>query len=91
MASVESAGWRDIHWNMPLESSPIIVQIGENTHGAMRDEAYVLPDLWCFHLYAYEAELEVDGVHLPIRPGYVGIVPPGSRMLYHFFGRSPHY
>jgi len=83
--------WQDIRWNMPLESPPIIMQIGENTHGRDKEEAFVLPDLWCYHLYAYEGELEVDGVHLPIRPGYVGINPPGSTMLYHFFGRSPHY
>lgn len=83
--------WQDIHWNMPLESPPIIVQIGANTHGREKEEMFVLPDLWCYHLYAYEGELEVDGKLLPIRPGYVGITPPGSTMLYHFFGRSPHY
>jgi len=49
-----------------------------------------LPDLWCFHLYSYEGELEVDGHVLPIKPGYVGINPPGSTMLYHYLGRSPH-
>jgi len=83
--------WQDIRWSMPLESSPIIVQIGENTHGRVADEAFRLPDLWCLHLYAYDAELVVDGHPLPIRPGHVGITPPGSTALYRFFGRSPHY
>jgi len=83
--------WEEIRWNMPLESSPIIVQIGKNTHGREADETFRLPDLWCLHLYAYDAELEVDGRPLPIHPGYVGITPPGSTALYRFFGRSPHY
>ena len=83
--------WQDLRWNMSLESSPIIVQIGENTHGRESDETFRLPDLWCIHLYAYDAEVEVDGRPLPIHPGYVGITPPGATTLYHFLGRSPHY
>lgn len=76
---------------MPLESQPVIVQIGENTHGREKEEDFVLPDLWCIHLYDYEAEVEADSQTLPIRPGYAGITPPGLPMRYHFFGRSPHY
>ncbi|BDI29905.1 hypothetical protein CCAX7_19560 [Capsulimonas corticalis] len=83
--------WQELRWNMSLESSPVIVQIGESTHGREKEENFILPDLWCIHFYAYEAELEVGGQVLPIRPGYVGITPPGTATFYHFFGRSPHY
>ena len=83
--------WQAIRWEMALESQPTIVHLGESTHGREREEMFMLPDLWCFHLYTYEAELEVDGHLLPIKPGYVGITPPGSTALYHFAGRSPHY
>jgi AraC family transcriptional regulator len=82
--------WQDITWNIPLETQPLIVNIGENVHGRNKDEKFLLPDLWCLHLYAYEGELEVDGVVLPIRPGFVGINPPGATMIYHYLGRSPH-
>jgi AraC-like DNA-binding protein len=75
---------------MPLESQPIIVQIGENTHGGKKDDIFCLPDFWTLHLYAYEAQLEVDSHVFPIRPGYIGINPPGSRQIYHYLGRSPH-
>jgi len=83
--------WQSIRWSIPLESPPVIVQIGKNTHGRESEEHFVLPDLWCLHLYEYEAEVEADSQRLPIRPGYAGITPPGVPMLYHFLGRSPHY
>ncbi len=82
--------WQDVRWSMPLESAPIIVHIGENIHGRKKDEEFVLPDLWCLHLYSYEGRLEIDGHLLPIKPGYIGISPPGSAIIYHYLGRSPH-
>jgi len=53
-------------------------------------ERYRLRDLWCLHLYNYEAEVEIGGERFPIRPGYVSIVPPDTAMTYRFSGRATH-
>jgi AraC-like DNA-binding protein len=82
--------WQDVRFSIPLESQPTILQIGESTHGYSPEERYLLPDVWCFHMYRYEATVEIDGSSLPIRPGFVGITPPGARSRYRFFGNSPH-
>nr|WP_240929345.1 AraC family transcriptional regulator [Streptomyces coryli] len=50
----------------------------------------MLPDLWQFHLYDYEADLTVGGVEHTIRPGSVSLVPPGTPVRYRYRGRSEH-
>ena len=53
-------------------------------------DQYRLPDLWCLHLYRYEGTFELDGNPLPIRPRYASIVPPNTKMVYRYLGRSEH-
>ena len=64
---------------------------GRATHGVRRllDE-FQLPDLWSLHLYAYTAELEVDGDTYPVAPGTVSLVPPASLIRYRYSGPSSH-
>jgi AraC-like DNA-binding protein len=53
-------------------------------------ERYHLPDLWCLHLYGYEASLRLDKSWLPIRPGYAGVIPPDTPIEYRYRGASLH-
>ncbi len=71
-----------------LSEPPRIDQIAVAVHGANERERYHLPGRWCLHFYTYEAEISVDGVDLPIRPGYVGVCPAGADMRYHYRGRG---
>ncbi len=87
------ADWHTRRWSIPLDQPPILVQMGVGVHGvagATRVEEYRLPDLWCLHLYRYEAELEIAGERFPIRPGYASVVPPDVPMRFRYFGRSTH-
>jgi AraC-like DNA-binding protein len=78
-------------WTMPLGGAPRLVQAGAAVHGlGRRREAYLLPRLWCLHLYRYRGTLEVNGVAMPIRPGSASIIPPGARIVYHYRGPSRH-
>jgi len=76
---------------LSLAEPPVVVSQGRATHGVGRlvDE-FQLPDLWSLHLYAYAAELEVDGVGYAITPGSVSLVPPGSLIRYRYQGPSTH-
>lgn len=81
---------RIIQWRFPVDINIKYLKIGVYVHGHRKIETYRLDDLWCIHLYRYEAELELAGRRLPIRPGYAGLIGPGVEMTYHFRGRSPH-
>jgi len=77
----------------PLDVSepPVVVNQGRGTHGVHRSEdVFQLPQLWSLHLYAYAADLEVDGVAHAITPGSVSLVPPASLIRYRYRGPSHH-
>jgi len=80
----------DIQYQIPLESPPLVVQSGFSVHGANPVERYMLQDLWCLHLYRYNATVKVNDDVLPIRPGFVGVIPSRTPMEYRFHGRSEH-
>ncbi|MFE7035663.1 helix-turn-helix domain-containing protein [Streptomyces sp. NPDC057621] len=74
-----------------LGEPPVVVNAGVGVHGvASRTDVFRLPELWQLHLYQYEAELTVDGTPHLIRPGRVGLVPPGATVRYRYRGRSEH-
>ena len=76
---------------LDLSEPPTVVSQGRATHGVNRlvDE-FQLPDLWSLHLYAYTAELEVDGIGYALTPGSVSLVPPASVIRYRYRGPSTH-
>ena len=78
---------------VPLDEPPQIVLLGHSVHGRAdgpSTEEYCLHDLWCVHIYRYEAILELDGHTHPIHPGSASVVPPGLTMKYSFKGQSEH-
>jgi AraC-like DNA-binding protein len=78
--------WQELQWHIPLEYKPTIFQMAMGIHGPNQVRTYRFPDFWCVHLYRYEGELYLDGRHVPIRPGYAGLIPPGVTNKYH----QPH-
>lgn len=74
-----------------LHNPPQIKGVGIPRHGEahMIDECF-LPSLWCFHIYSYHAHLELDGAPHELHPGYASVIPPGTRMVYHYEGPSDH-
>lgn len=77
-------------WEVPLESPPEIVNIGRNAHGYEPSDRYRLKDLWSLHLYGYHAALRLDGHEFAVRPGTIGINPPGTLMETRYTGISVH-
>ncbi len=77
-------------WNIPLGHPPQVVAIGRNAHGFVPSDRYRLDDLWSLHLYGYEARLRLDGHDLALRPGLLGITPPGVLMETWYHGVSVH-
>ena len=58
--------------------------MGIGRHGRQSVERYRLDGLWSLHLYPYEADVTIDGLVFPIRPGYAGITPPNGQVEYHY-------
>jgi AraC family transcriptional regulator len=75
----------------PLDGPLTVVNLGVGVHGTVsRRDVFELPDLWQLHLYRYHAEVIIDGVAHPIRPGHVSLIPPGVVVQYLYRGRSEH-
>jgi AraC-like DNA-binding protein len=65
--------------------------MGIGVHGhPNRRERYCMQDLWCVHLYRYDASLRIDGEVFPIHPGSISVTPPDAQLEYLYRGRSVH-
>jgi len=70
--------------HLPLGSRPRLVNCGMAEHGLRGREEYLLPRLWCLHLYFYEVRLEAQGRPCQIVPGSLTLIPPRTRLVYHY-------
>lgn len=77
-------------WEMPLGNPPQVVAMGRNAHGFEPEDSYRLPDLWSVHLFGYDAILRLGDQQFTIRPGSLGITPPGVTMATRYYGISVH-
>lgn len=75
---------------LSLQRKPRLLQAGVATLGENKEERYLLPSIWCLHVYEYTADLWVDGNHYGIAPGRISLVPPGAALQYRFQGPSRH-
>ena len=74
-----------------LTEPPRVAGIGRGRHGVRQHvDDFVLLDLWSLHLYAYAADVEVDGVHHNIVPGSLSLVPPAAQIRFRYRGPSRH-
>jgi AraC family transcriptional regulator len=72
---------------LPLGQRPNIVRCGLVEHGRHGIERYQSTAYWCLHLYFYCVELEINRRRHPVVPGTVTLVPPGTKMVYHYTPR----
>jgi AraC family transcriptional regulator len=76
---------------LPLSGQPEVVSLGLGVHGRKsRRDRFLLPDLWAFHLYRYQASLALDDDEHELLPGSVSLVPPGTVTVYRYRGVSEH-
>ncbi len=73
-----------------LQEKPKLIQAGVSIHGHSREESYQLRQLWCLHLYQYNARFWVDGEQFHIAPGRISLVRPNQKLHYSFPGPSRH-
>jgi AraC-like DNA-binding protein len=79
-----------VQWLIPLDEPPQIRQMGIGFHGQSSIERYYMQDLWCIHLYHYNAQLSINEAVFPIQPGAISITPPGAILEYRYRGQSVH-
>lgn len=72
---------------LSLAARPRLVKCGLVEHGLHGREEYQLPAMWCLHLYFYEVRIEVRGKSYRILPGSLTLIPPGTRIVYHYSPR----
>lgn len=77
-------------WSVPLTQRPTVVACGVAEHGQRAIDRWWLPRAWTLHVYAYEADLVLDGQTHRIHPGWAGVIAPGVQQEYRYQGRSPH-
>ncbi len=73
--------------SLPLSQRPTLVMCGFGEHGLRGREEYELRALWCLHLYFYQVRVEVGGRSYEIVPGSLTLIPPGTRIVYHYAAR----
>ncbi len=76
--------YTSLRWQIPLRSAPEITWITYGPVPGHDTSEHFLADRWCVHLYSYGADLTLDGVPVPVRPGSIGVTPPGMRMIYRY-------
>lgn len=69
---------------LPLSGRPKLIRCGLSEHGLQGREEYQLPRLWCLHLYFYTVQIEVGGETHAITPDSLTLIPPGTRIVYHY-------
>jgi AraC-like DNA-binding protein len=78
------------NWDVSLSSAPELVFVGTVSHGIARNREHHSFDEWCLYFYKYEATLVLENALLEVRPGYVGVIPPGVAHEFRLRGRSDH-
>lgn len=73
-----------------LREAPRLSFISRTWRGAGKSPEYCLPDLWSVNLYTFKADVFLNGRPFPVCPGFVCVMPPGTRRSFVFSRRSNH-
>lgn len=77
-------------WQIALDQPPSVLDIGRHAHGFVPSDRFRLEDRWSLHLFSYDAVLRFDGEEVRVRPGTLGITPPGVAIETLYHGLSVH-
>lgn len=80
----------ELCWNMPLVRRPHLALITLGTFGPNLTQKFRSEHHWWLHLYCYTATLRLDGIALPVYPGCVSMIAPGTDIEYDFDERATH-
>ncbi len=78
------------HFELPLEAPPEVHWIGIGQHGNLPVERFLLPDLWCVHLFHDPMTLRVGDAVFAIESGHATIIPPATPIEFRFEKPSIH-
>lgn len=79
-----------LFWPFCLAKPPSAALMVFATHGPNISERHCIHGFWSIHLYQYAAELQIGRTILPVRPGFVGLIPPETQHTYHLREKSTH-
>lgn len=68
---------------LSLADPPRLAWLSNGRFGPASHDTYCLPDHWALHLYHYHGRWQLDdGPWLELRPGTLGLTPPGATARY---------
>ncbi len=82
--------WRNTTYRLPLGGGIRLTRVQEGRHDQRPMAHASLPGHWYFHLYNCRANLTLNGVRMPILPGYTGMIRPHDKVLYRWDALSSH-
>jgi AraC-like DNA-binding protein len=82
--------WQKMKIPLALGGGLKLARIDEGRQTPKPMRHWSLPGHFYFHLYHCRAELTMNGVKLPIRPGYAGLIPPGAALYDEWYSLSSH-
>lgn len=83
----------EIRFGMPLRERPELINIGRGTYGLPeqpRRMRFHMADVWCMHLYTYDARFWVDGEEHGLTSGSVSLIHPETVVEYDWHKPSTH-
>lgn len=79
-------------YSINLSEMPKIFQVGLNEHGIVKNETFIMKDLWSLHLYRWKGLLQVEGSTFTIKPGCISLCPPGVPLQWSYHSKNAmHY
>jgi len=78
-------------FEISLENPPQVAWIGLGQMGNLPLQEYLLPDLWCIHLYRDPLVLRAGREVYEIKPGDATLIAPATPIGFHFAAPTTHW
>lgn len=78
-------------FEISLENAPEVAWISLGHMGQLPLQEYLLPDLWCIHLYRDPLTLRAGDELYEIRPGDATLIAPATPIGFHFVAPTTHW
>lgn len=78
-------------FTISLQNPPQVAWIGIGQLGKVALERYLLPDLWCIHLYRDPLHLRAGELEFAIQSGDATLIPPATPIEFRFEAPATHW
>lgn len=78
-------------FQIPLQNPPLVAWIGVGQLRQFPLERYLLPDLWCIHLFGDPITLRAGDESFAIKRGDATLIPPATPIEFLFPSPAPHW